>query len=110
LTISSSHRFEFDRDVFDRIRDNECCKKEKKCLSKNDSYHRTTLKEEKSRLCRQSIVKDSAKHAKNDHQELIRLQRDESVEENHRSLIEKFKSRRTKEDHFDQRRLNENDD
>ncbi len=84
MTISSFHRLEFDRDVFDRIKDNECCKEEKKCLSKSDSYHKTTLRKEKTQLCHQSIVKDSAKHAKNDHQRLIRLRRAENVEKNHR--------------------------
>jgi hypothetical protein len=92
LTISSSHRLEFNRDVLDRIRNNECCKKEEKCLSKSDLYHKAALREEETRLCRQSIVKDSAKHAKNDHQKLIRLRNDESVEKNHRSSIEEFKS------------------
>jgi hypothetical protein len=88
LTISSFHRFESDRDVFDRIKDNECCKEKKKCLSKNDSYHKTALKKEKTRLCRQLIIRNLAKHAKNDHQRLIRSQRDESIEKSDRSSIE----------------------
>jgi hypothetical protein len=110
LTTLLFYRLEFDRSVLDRIRDNECCEEEKKCLSKNSSYHKTALRKKKTRLCRQSIVKDFEKHAKNDYQELIRLRRDESVEKSHRSSIEEFRSRRTKEDHLDQRRLSESDD
>jgi hypothetical protein len=110
LTILSFHRLEFSHDVFNRIRDNKCCKEEKKCLSKSDSYHKAALKKEKTKICRQSIIRDLAKHTKNDHQKLIRSRRDESIEKSDRSSIEKFKSRRTKEDHFDQRRLNQNND
>ncbi len=61
LTISSFHRLKFDRDVFDRIKDNECCKKKEKCLSKSDSYHKTTLRKKK----RDYVVNQSSKILRN---------------------------------------------
>jgi hypothetical protein len=61
LTISLFHRLEVNRDVFDRIKDNECCKKEEKCLSKSDSYHEAALKKKE----RNYVVNQSLKILRN---------------------------------------------